>query len=169
MSNPPALPTKPSSLTSVVNHTASNYTPLNNASYGPSRYGASPYNASPYASGLGNMGSYSSPYTRFGGMSSVYGVGVGGYGMYGGGGYGGAFGGGMPAYGQPAGMGAEDPNSLTNSFSQSTQATFQIIESMVGAFGGFAQMLESTYMATHSSFYGMYVLLLLLTFLWFVG
>ena len=50
--------------------------------------------------------------------------------------------------------GQQDPNSLTNSFNQSTQATFQIIESIVGAFGGFAQMLESTYMATHSSFFG---------------
>jgi hypothetical protein len=26
----------------------------------------------------------------------------------------------------------------------------------VSAFGGFAQMLESTYMATHSSFFGMF-------------
>ena len=76
----------------------------------------------------------------------------GGYGsMYGGmGGMGGMYGG-YP--GRPGLMG-EDPNSLTNSFNQSTQATFQIIESIVGAFGGFAQMLESTYMATHSSFFG---------------
>ena len=57
--------------------------------------------------------------------------------------------------GQP-GMNPNDPNSLTNSFNQNTQATFQMIESIVGAFGGFAQMLESTYMATHSSFFGMY-------------
>jgi len=72
--------------------------------------------------------------------------GMGGYGsMYGGGMYGGM--GGMP--GDP-----NNPNSLTNGFTQSTQATFQIIESIVGAFGGFAQMLESTYMATHSSFFG---------------
>ena len=82
----------------------------------------------------------------------------GGYGsMYGGmGGMGGMYGG-MPGYGggQPGMMG--DPNSLTNSFSQSTQATFQIIESIVGAFGGFAQMLESTYMATHSSFFGIQI------------
>lgn len=75
--------------------------------------------------------------------------GIGGYGgMYGGmGGMGGMYGG-MP--GDP-----NDPNSLTNSFSQSTAATFQMIESIVGAFGGFAQMLESTYMATHSSFFAM--------------
>lgn len=76
----------------------------------------------------------------------------GGYGGYGGmyGGMGGMYGAGMP--GDP-----NDPNSLTNSFSQSTQATFQMIESIVGAFGGFAQMLESTYMATHSSFFGMFL------------
>lgn len=88
--------------------------------------------------------------------------GMGGYGsMYGGGmGMGGYGGGGM--YGQPGMMGnggPNDPNSLTNTFSQSTQATFQIIESLVGAFGGFAQMLESTYMATHSSFFGLFSLL----------
>jgi len=56
-------------------------------------------------------------------------------------------------YGPMGGMpGAE--MSLTQSFGNSTQATFQMIESIVGAFGGFAQMLESTYMATHSSFFG---------------
>lgn len=61
-------------------------------------------------------------------------------------------------YGGMGGMGGMMPGqeqSLTQSFSQSTQATFQIIESIVGAFGGFAQMLESTYMATHSSFFAM--------------
>ena len=76
--------------------------------------------------------------------------------MYGGG-YGSMYGGGM--YGQPNGMfgsGADpnDPNSLTNAFSYSTQATFNMIENLVGAFGGVAQMLESTYMATRSSFFG---------------
>ncbi|MCJ1478725.1 Peroxisomal membrane protein PAS20 [Lambiella insularis] len=139
---PPTLPAKPSTLNSVVNQTASNYSPYG----GAARYGSTPY---------GGMGSYSSPYSRFGGMgNSMYG---GGYGsMYGGmGGMGGMYGGGMGGFpGQP-GMAGGDPNSLTNSFSQSTQATFQIIESIVGAFGGFAQMLESTYMATHSSFFAM--------------
>ncbi|KAL8940247.1 MAG: hypothetical protein Q9216_002901 [Gyalolechia sp. 2 TL-2023] len=143
-SQPPALPEKPSSLNSVVNRTASNYSP-----YGANRLGNSPY-------GVGGYGSYSSPYSRFGGMNSMYGGGYGsGYGgMYGGmGGMGGMYGGGM---GQPGMMGMDpnDPNSLTNSFNQNTQATFQMIESIVGAFGGFAQMLESTYMATHSSFFG---------------
>ncbi|KAL2862052.1 ERO1-domain-containing protein [Aspergillus pseudodeflectus] len=137
-STAPSLPTRPSTLSTVANQNASAYSP-----YGASRFGASPYG------GMGGYGSYSSPYSRFGGMGSMYG-GYGGYGgMYGGmGGYGGMYGGGMP--GDP-----NDPNSLTNSFSQSTQATFQMIESIVGAFGGFAQMLESTYMATHSSFFAM--------------
>ncbi|PYH97791.1 hypothetical protein BO71DRAFT_426671 [Aspergillus ellipticus CBS 707.79] len=138
-STAPDLPSRPNSLNTVVNRTASNYSP-----YGASRFGTSPY---------GGYGSYSSPYSRFGSMGSMYGGGYGGYGgmggVYGGmGGYGGMYGGGMP--GDP-----NDPNSLTNSFSQSTQATFQMIESIVGAFGGFAQMLESTYMATHSSFFAM--------------
>jgi peroxin-13 len=94
--------------------------------------------------------------------------GYGGYGssMYGGmGGYGSGMYGGMGGYGAGMGMGGmyggmpgQDPNnvSLTQAFSQSTQATFQIIESIVGAASGFAQMLESTYMATHSSFFGKY-------------
>ncbi|EEP76695.1 conserved hypothetical protein [Uncinocarpus reesii 1704] len=125
-SQPPTLPSRPTTLGSVVNQTASNYSP-----YGASRLGASPYGGYGY-------NSYSSPYSRLGG--GMYG----GYGsMYGG--YGGMYG------GMPNG----DPNSLTNSFNQSTQATFQMIESIVGAFGGFAQMLESTYMATHSSFFAM--------------
>ena len=87
----------------------------------------------------------------YGGMGNY-----GGYGsMYGGGSYGmgGMYGGGMGQGGMMGG-GSNDPNSLTNSLGQSTQATFQIIESLVGAFGGIAQMLESTYMATHSSFFG---------------
>lgn len=125
-----------------MNRTASNYSP-----YPSNRYGASPYG------GYGSYGNYSSPYTRLGAMgNSMYGGYGGGYGsMYGG--MGGMYGG----MGQPGMMGGDpnDPNSLTNSMSHSTQATFQMIESLVGAFGGFAQMLESTYMATHSSFFAM--------------
>ena len=102
----------------------------------------------------------SSPYSRFGGTSmygSNYGgmYGMGGYGMggYGMGGFGGMYGGMGGMYGQQPNP--NDPNSMTQNFAQSTQATFQIIESIVGAFGGFAQMLESTYMATQSSFFAM--------------
>lgn len=104
------------------------------------------------------MSSYTSPYSRLGGGYGAMGA-MGGMGsMYGGyGGMGGGYGGGMygmSPYGMGAyGMGGEQ--SLVQSLGQSTQATFQIIESIVGAFGGFAQMLQSTYMATHSSFFGM--------------
>lgn len=45
--------------------------------------------------------------------------------------------------------------SLTQRMESGTQATFELISSIVGAFGGFAQMLESTFMATHSSFFAM--------------
>lgn len=111
---------------------------------------------SPYSSGYGGYNSYSSPYSSFGsGYGSMYG-GMGGMGgMYG------SMGMGMGGmYGGMGGMGGipGDPNnpaSLTQSFSQSTAATFQLIENIVGAFGGFAQMLQSTYMATHSSFFAM--------------
>ena len=84
-----------------------------------------------------------------------------GGGMYGGGGYG--YGGGMygnnmygGGYGFNPGMDPNNPNnqSLTQTWNQSTAATFQIMESIVGAFGGFAQMLESAYMTTRSSFFG---------------
>ncbi|KAI9765121.1 MAG: Peroxisomal membrane protein PAS20 [Geoglossum simile] len=139
-STPPALPQRPSTLNSVVNRTASNYSP-----YAASRFGTSNYGMSALGSTMGTYGSaYTSPYSRFGGYGgSMYG----GYGgMYGGMGMGGMPG--MGVAGDP-----NDPNSLTNSFSQSTQATFQIIGGVVGAFGGFAQMLESTYMATQSSFF----------------
>jgi len=70
--------------------------------------------------------------------------------MYGGGGMYGGMPGGMGMPGDP-----NNPDSLTNRFSTGTQATFQMLEGIVGAFGGFAQMLESTYMATHSSFFAM--------------
>ncbi|KAI9811364.1 MAG: Peroxisomal membrane protein PAS20 [Pycnora praestabilis] len=147
-SGAPALPEKPSSLNSVVNRTAQNYSP----------YGANRIGSSPYGGGMGGYGGMSSAYSRFGGMgSSMYGGmgGMGGYGSMYGGGMGGM--GGM--YGGMGGMGGmqgdpNDPNNM-NSFTQSAQSTFQMIESIVGAFGGLAQMLEGTYMATHSSFFAM--------------
>ncbi|KAF1959281.1 hypothetical protein CC80DRAFT_440678 [Byssothecium circinans] len=148
--NPPPLPELPNALSSVANRNATNYSNMN-----ANRY-QSPY--SNYGGGAG-YNSYSSPYSRMGGYGSMYGGmgGMGGMGsMYGGGmgyggmgGMGGMYGGGMGMPGDPNNM------SLTQSFSQSTQTTFQLIEGIVGAFGGFAQMLESTYMATHSSFFAM--------------
>ncbi|KAH8732759.1 Peroxin 13, N-terminal region-domain-containing protein [Phaeosphaeriaceae sp. PMI808] len=140
-SSPPPLPSVPDTLNSVANRNATNYSAMNNR-------------MSPYGGGYGGgYNSYSSPYSSFGGMSGMGGMygGMGGMGsMYGGMGMGmgGMYGGGM-------GMDPNNPASLTQSFSQSTAATFQLIENIVGAFGGFAQMLQSTYMATHSSFFAM--------------
>lgn len=88
--------------------------------------------------------------------------GYGGYGGYGGlggmgmgmGGYGG-MGMGMGSYGGMGMPGQPNDVSLTQRMESGTQATFELISSIVGAFGGFAQMLESTFMATHSSFFAM--------------
>ncbi|KAJ3080937.1 Peroxisomal membrane protein PAS20 [Quaeritorhiza haematococci] len=44
---------------------------------------------------------------------------------------------------------------LSARMEQSTQAAFQVLDQIVQAFGGFSQMLESTFFATHSSFMAM--------------
>ncbi|KAF2857310.1 hypothetical protein K470DRAFT_266930 [Piedraia hortae CBS 480.64] len=134
----PALPSRPDSLNALAARTASNYSsPL-------SRTGA-------YGSPYGGLGG--GMYNRFGG--GMYGGGYGGVGAFGSG-YGGMYGQGLYGQGMYGGgpFGQQD-QSLSQTMSMSTQATFQMIESIVGAFGGFAQMLESTYMATHSSFFAM--------------
>jgi len=56
-------------------------------------------------------------------------------------------------YGYPGMMNNEF--SLTRQMEESTQTAFQTMSSIVQAFGGFAQMLDSTFMATHSSFMAM--------------
>lgn len=118
---------------------------------------ASPYGAA--ASPYSRLGTYSSPYAAYGstgyggygGYGSTYGSGYGGMGgMYGGmGGYGGY---GMGGMGMPM-----DPNnpSLIQQVGSSTGQTFALIQSIVQTFGGFAQMLDSTFMATQSSFFAM--------------
>ncbi|KAF5097466.1 hypothetical protein DV451_003812 [Geotrichum candidum] len=132
---------------------------LNNS--GLNNTGLSSY--SPYGGGMSGYG------TGYNGMSS-YGMG-GGYGSYGGygggygssygsGGYGGGMYGGYGSYGSPysrfgGGMYGGGMMNGPGNFESNTAATFQLIESIVGAFSGFAQMLESTYMATHSSFFAM--------------
>ncbi|CAR26140.1 ZYRO0B02706p [Zygosaccharomyces rouxii] len=104
--------------------------------YGNSMYGGGGGYGSMYGGGLGSM--------YGGGLGSMHGGGYGGYGSMYGGGYGGYGGGYMNnGPGGPGGLG------------ESTQATFQLIESLIGTVTGFAQMLESTYMATHSSFFSM--------------
>jgi len=65
--------------------------------------------------------------------------------------YGAGMGMGMP------GMMGVDPNnpSLVQQVGSSTSQTFALIQSIVQTFGGFAQMLDSTFMATQSSFFAM--------------
>ncbi|WFD26676.1 Peroxisomal membrane protein PAS20 [Malassezia nana] len=150
----PAVPERPSSLSAATT----------DAAVGPHRAGMG---------GYGSYGSsYGSPYSRLGGYGGYGSMGYGGmgyggmgyggfgsmgYGGYGGMGYGGYGGYGGMGYGGFGGMGYGQPGefSLTQRMESGTQATFELLSSIVGAFGGFAQMLESTFMATHSSFFAM--------------
>lgn len=117
-----------------------------------------------FGSSMGSMGSYGG-YGGYGGYS-------GGYGGYGGGGYGSSYGGGMfggggmmggypGAYGQQGMPGMQvdalgNPiPTLTQTLEATTQHTFTLLHSIVQTFGGMAQMLDSTFMATHSSFFAM--------------
>lgn len=106
--------------------------------------------------GMGGMGSYGGSYGGYGSYGSSMGGGYGSYSRLGSGMYGGAqggYGGGYGSYG--GGYGGMMGNGTQPGFESGTAATFQLIESIVGAFAGFSQMLESTYMATHSSFFAM--------------
>ncbi|KAG1474681.1 hypothetical protein G6F56_000207 [Rhizopus delemar] len=127
----PSLPSRPSTMTS-------NYNGYGTSGYGAPGYGASSYGTSGYGTGM--MSSYNSPYNRMGGY----------------GGYGGYNTGFSPynrmGYNNNMGMMGETPLQQMES---STRATFDVIGSIVQAFGGFAQMLDSTYMVTHSSFMAM--------------
>lgn len=139
------IPDRPTSLTSDLSN-MSNTSPYGNSSYG--NYG------SRYGSGLGSNMYGSSMYgNSYGGYgSSMYGMGGYGSSMYGMGGYGSSMYG-MGGYG--SGMMGQQGMMGPGGLGEGTQATFQLIESIIGAVGGFAQMLEATYMATHSSFFTM--------------
>ncbi|AET39730.1 peroxin PEX13 Ecym_4710 [Eremothecium cymbalariae DBVPG len=130
--NIPDLPSKPVALndeSGFKNSTSPHM--LNNSSYGGNMYGSGGmYGSSMYGGGYGSM--------YGGGFGSMYGGG------YGGGMYGNGYGGGM------YGMGGNVGNN--GGIAESTQATFHLIENLIGAVTGFAQMLEATYMATHNSF-----------------
>ncbi|GLB39225.1 putative peroxin 13, N-terminal region [Lyophyllum shimeji] len=151
----PAVPERPAALTQPST-TTSPY----------STYGASPYSrlGTPYGGygGYGGLGTYGSTYGGYGGMGmGSYGGygGIGGYGSMGYGGYGGmgtGYGMGMGGMMGPNGM-PMDPNNptLTQTLESTTQNTFALLHSIVQTFSGVAQMLESTFMATHSSFFAM--------------
>ncbi|CAI5756188.1 unnamed protein product [Candida verbasci] len=140
--NQPSIPDKPSSLTSEFN-TMADSQPYGSSSYNTTGYG-SRY-GSGYGSGMYGSGMYGSGYG-----SGMYGSSM--YGGYGSGMYGGGMYGGSGMYGNNMMMGQ---GGMAGGLGEGTQATFQLIESIIGAVGGFAQMLEATYMATHSSFFTM--------------
>jgi len=144
-------PTRPPALTSA---------PSNNLYNNQLSSYSAPYSS--YGSAYNRMGSAYAPYgNSFGGYGGMGGgggygggMGYGGYGMNGMG-YGmnnGMYGGG---YGMP-GMPMDPTNpSLTQQLEATTQHTFALLHSIVQTFSGLAQMLESTFMATHSSFFAM--------------
>ncbi|KAH9959406.1 Peroxin 13, N-terminal region-domain-containing protein [Russula dissimulans] len=148
-STPPSVPPRPASFMSP---TASTTAPFSSPFSNPyNRFGAASY--APYGSSLyGGMGS-------LGGYGGYSGYGYGGYGMNGM--YTGAYGGmgmgmgGMGMYGQP-GMPHDSANpSVTQALESTTATTFALLHSVVQTFAGLAQMLESTFMATHSSFFAL--------------
>lgn len=87
-----------------------------------------------YGSGYGGYGSYNSytPYNRFGSYSTPY-----------------------NRFGYGYGGGGPEDFTVGQRMEAGTRATFELIEQIVGAFGGFAQMLDATFMATHASFMAM--------------
>ncbi|KAL5490269.1 PEX13 [Sanghuangporus weigelae] len=132
---PPALSSAPQSYSSPYSTTSSSYNRLG-SSYSP--YGG--------YGGMYGSGMYGGMY---GGMGMGYGMNGMGYGMNGMNGMNGMYGG-MP--GMPM-----DPNNptLTQQLESTTQHTFALLHSIVQTFTGLSQMLESTFMATHSSFFAM--------------
>jgi len=93
--------------------------------------------------GYGGGGYGMSPYSSMGmGMSPYGGMGM-GMGM------------GMPGVGMPLDANGMPIPTLTQTLESTTQHTFTLLHSIVQTFSGVAQMLESTFMATHSSFFAM--------------
>lgn len=126
----------------------------------PSRPGmisnGSAYNSGYGTGGYGSYGGYASgPYSSFGnGYGNNYNGSFGMNRMYGG--YGGGYGsfGGYNRFGMNRPMALEG-TSMSQRMELSTQSTFQMLDQIVQTFGGFSQMLESTFFATHSSFMAM--------------
>ena len=138
-----SAPTRPPAMTSAPSSA------LSPSPYNPMSSYSSPYSA--YSSPYNRFGTSYSPYGGYGGMYG--GMGGMGYGMNGMGyGMNGMYGG----YGMP-GMPGMDPNnpSLSQTLEATTQQTFALLHSIVQTFSGLSQMLESTFMATHSSFFAM--------------
>ena len=164
----PTVPERPSALgTPSTAMTASSYgavTPY-------SRFGTGTYGAG--YGGVGSYGGLGSSYGGYGGLGSFGGIGsyggmgsYSGLGSYGGlGTYGGGYGMGLNPMGMGAMMGPNGipigpdgnplPPTLTQTLESTTQHTFALLHNIVQTFTGVAHMIESTFMATHSSFFAM--------------
>jgi peroxin-13 len=166
-----ATPSVPPIPSSIANNTNSTSTSANNANI-TSQYGnasgiggyGSTYGGS-YGGSYGGLGGYSS-YGGINGYGNTYG-GLGGYNSYGGYGNLGGFGrygssyGGMGGYGMGMngiGMNGMGMNGVggaggLNGVADATSRTFQVLENVVYAVSAVAALLESTYYATHNSFF----------------
>ncbi|AWU78096.1 uncharacterized protein C5L36_0E01590 [Pichia kudriavzevii] len=161
----PEVPPKPSSVPSSTNESNTL-----NGSGGYGNGGGSTY-TSTYGSGYNNYGTSYSGYGGYGGIGG-YSSGLGGYGGMGGyssglGGYGGMsrYGmGGMGSYGGYGGMygmggmgvgmnGISSQGQGQGGMMDATARTFQVLENVVYAVSALAALLESTYYATHNSFF----------------
>ncbi|KAK9492823.1 Peroxin 13, N-terminal region-domain-containing protein [Lipomyces doorenjongii] len=124
--SPSSAPSRPAPLPSSSTQIQA---PANTSAYSSSYN----YAGRPYANAY-NPYSFSSPYTSaYSPYSSPYGS----------------------PYSRLYGAAGPSIPGAAGSLESSTTAAFQMLEAVVGAIGGFAQMLESTYMATHSSFFAM--------------
>lgn len=146
---PPAIPPKPENLMAGRDYADKDKrcdnNNINNANQISDGYGSNTYGSNGlYGNGMYSSGMYG---------NGMYGGGLYGGGMYGSGLYGsGMYGSGLGMYG--GGLGGQLGGN-EGSLAQGTEATFQMIESFIGAIAGFAQMLESAYFATHNSFFTM--------------
>lgn len=168
----PVVPPIPS-----LSSTTSNLNPITNStstygnSYGTGYGSGLGAYGSSYGTGYGSYGGYGSGLGGYGGYGSTlggygnYGSGLGSYGSYGGlGGMGGI--GGFGGFGSLGGMGRyrqmgygngitgdENGNGALNGVADATSRTFQVLENVVYAVSAVAALLESTYYATHNSFF----------------
>ncbi|KAH9174824.1 Peroxin 13, N-terminal region-domain-containing protein [Lactarius sanguifluus] len=146
--NPPSVPARPASFASPA--TATTATPFSSPFSSPyNRFGTtssySPYGSSLYGN-VGSLGGYGGyPYggysmnNMYGGTYGSMGMGMGGMGMY----------------GQPGTPFDPSNPSVSQALESTTATTFALLHSVVQTFAGLAQMLESTFMATHSSFFAL--------------
>lgn len=123
-----------------------NYSSGFGSSYGTGYGGYGGYGMGTGYGSYGGGGGYGTGYSSFGyGGGGGYG-GLGGMGLYGGSGYAGG-------YNRFSNFGGNDPeNRFIQIAEDSSRGAFQSIESLVGAIGNIAAMLDSTFFALTSSF-----------------